>query len=861
MKQIFDVKGMTCSACQNTVTKAASKVKGVRDVNVSLMTNSMTVVYDESVATADMIETSVEKAGYEAILRSDSADKKKSGKEKKPDIFDEELKSMSLRLRISIPLMLILMYIAMGHMINLPLPYFLDSQAGAVNFALTQFIITIIVIFANRTYFIKGFKSLIHLSPNMDTLVALGSFASVAYGTFALYKMGYSASTGDVQTLMYYRHNLYFESAAMILTLITVGKYFETKSKKKTNNAISMLGDLRPKTAHIVSGNETYDTDIENVKIGDIVAVKVGESIPLDGIIISGETSIDQSAITGESIPVEKKSGDEVIGSTINLSSYIQVKVTKTGSDTLLSKIIELVQEASVGKPPIQSLADKISAVFVPLVISLSLISFVFWKKHGGDSEFALNAAISILVISCPCALGLATPVAVMVATGMGAKNGILFKNAEALENLKDTEVVVFDKTGTLTHGKPAVTDIILPSNISKEQMLSYAAPLEKKSQQPIAEAITNYAEKYDIKHEADNFEELSGKGVKGYVKDKHVIIGNKKMMLENMISTDRFDSHADDLASQGKTPIYVAVDNKAISVIAVADTLKSTSKNAVYSLRKKGIKTVMLTGDNEKTAKHISDIVKVDEYVSDVLPHQKDEVIQKIMQSGKKTVMVGDGINDAVALTRADIGISLSSGTDIAIGSSDVILMKGDLQDVANAIDLSSKAITNIKENLFWAFFYNVLCIPLAFGAFYKSHGLLLNPMIASGAMSFSSLFVVTNALRLRKFKAKQNEVLKKSQDRLSNDAKVLNLDFDITKSEEKEKKMKKTISIEGMMCTHCTATVEKTLKKLAKDVRVTVNLEEKNAIIESDEEVPDKLIKEKIADAGYEVTDISKS
>lgn len=860
MKQTFDIRGMTCSACQNAVTRAVNKLDGIDNVNVSLMTNSMSVDYDENSTTAEQIVQSVKNAGYDATLKQKKNSSKNIMQEKTTDIFAEELKSMSYRLKISIPLMILLMYISMGHMLGLPLPFFLDGYNGSVNFALTQLLISIPVIFVNRAYFIRGFKSLKNLTPNMDTLIALGSSAALLYGTYTLYKMSYAMSFSSMELVMNYRHNLYFESSVMILTLITVGKYFETKSKRKTSNAISMLKDLRPKIAHLIlSDNESQDIDIEDVKVGEILAVKVGEAIPLDGIIVKGQTSIDQSSITGESLPVDKKEKDSVIGSTINKGSYIEIKVSKTGSDTLLSKIIDLVNEASIGNPPIQSLADKISGIFVPVVISISLLSFIYWMLQGMGIEFALNIAISVLVISCPCALGLATPVSVMVATGMGAKNGILFKDASSLETLKDTDVVIFDKTGTLTLGKPVVTDIVLPKNISENKLFNFVVPVEKKSQQPIANAIVNYGKKFDISNYSSSFTETSGLGVNSIVQEKNITIGNKKLMEEKKINFSDFEKYSDKFANQGKTPIYVAIDKNVVSVIAVADTLKSTSKDTIQALKNFGIKTYMLTGDNEKTAKYIAEILGLDEYVSNVLPHEKDEVLQKIKSDSKKTVMVGDGINDAVALTRADIGISLSSGTDIAIGSSDVILMKNDLQDVVNAIELSKKSVKNIKQNLFWAFFYNVICIPLAFGLFYKHFGLLLNPMFAAAAMSFSSIFVVSNALRLRNYKPILNKTYVNSDNHSEVNMIVFDKNIEISNKME-EKQMKKLVKIEGMMCGHCQATVEKVLKKLDENANVTVSLDDKNAVIESNNQISDETIKNAVTDAGYEVIEINE-
>lgn len=875
MKQKYDVKGMTCSACQSAVYRAVSKMDSVSDVNVNLMTNTMSVVYDETKLNDNDIIQVVKNAGYDASLQNAKAETKNSTS----DVWEEQLKSMKLRLKISIPLTILLMYVSMGHMINMPLPDFLTDTKGAVNFAFTQFLIALPVVIINGSYFTKGFKTLIKRSPNMDSLIAVGSSSSMIYGIFAIYKMSYSLGIGDLNTLHHYHHNLYFESAVMILTLITLGKYFETKSKRKTNEAITSLLDLRPQFAHLVSDDTIKDVSVDDVVVGNILQIKSGESIPVDGIIISGNANIDESAITGESIPVEKSIGDKVIGATINKSGAFEIKVISTGSDTVLSKIIELVKDANATKAPIESMADKIAGVFVPIVMLLAVLTFIVWKALGYDFEFALNLAISVLVISCPCALGLATPVAIMVGSGKGAQNGLLFKNAESLELMQGLDTIVFDKTGTLTQGNPAVTDIILLQDFDEKEFLTLALSLESNSQQPLAQAIVNYSKNFASNKKVSSFEEISGRGVKGIIDEKSIIAGNIQFMSENNIDIDFFTKYSSQLQEQGKTPVFFAIDNKPASIIAIADIIKNTSKSAIDELKSLNIKTVMLTGDNKKTANYIAENLGIDECYSEVMPDQKDEIITNLKNQGKTVGMVGDGINDSPALARADVGIAVGAGTDIAIESADVVLMKSDLQDVVTAIKLSKQTLKNIKENLFWAFFYNILCIPLAMGIFYPAFKLSLNPMIGSLAMSFSSVFVVSNALRLRNFKAdKKVEYVKEQMsldvnvilinnneisDRytIKGAEKINNADNSaeniINTSKSEVNKMKKTMYIEGMTCKHCKARVEKVLNEL-NGVTATVNLEEKTAVLEMEDNVDNDILKNTVEDAGYDVKNI---
>ncbi|EHL18127.1 heavy metal translocating P-type ATPase [Peptoanaerobacter stomatis] len=875
MKQKYDVKGMTCSACQSAVYRAVSKIDSVSDVNVNLMTNTMSVVYDETKLNDNDIIQVVKNAGYDASLQNAKAETKNSTS----DVWEEQLKSMKLRLKISIPLTILLMYISMGHMINMPLPDFLTDTKGAVNFAFTQFLIALPVVIINGSYFTKGFKTLIKRSPNMDSLIAVGSSSSMIYGIFAIYKMSYSLGIGDLNTLHHYHHNLYFESAVMILTLITLGKYFETKSKRKTNEAITSLLDLRPQFAHLVSDDTIKDVSVDDVVVGNILQIKSGESIPVDGIIISGNANIDESAITGESIPVEKSIGDKVIGATINKSGAFEIKVISTGSDTVLSKIIELVKDANATKAPIESMADKIAGVFVPIVMLLAVLTFIVWKALGYDFEFALNLAISVLVISCPCALGLATPVAIMVGSGKGAQNGLLFKNAESLELMQGLDTIVFDKTGTLTQGNPAVTDIILLQDFDEKEFLTLALSLESNSQQPLAQAIVNYSKNFSSNKKVSSFEEISGRGVKGIIDEKSIIAGNIQFMNENNIDTDFFTKYSAQLQEQGKTPVFFAIDNKPASIIAIADIIKNTSKSAIDELKSLNIKTVMLTGDNKKTANYIAENLGIDECYSEVMPNQKDEIITNLKNQGKTVGMVGDGINDSPALARADVGIAVGAGTDIAIESADVVLMKSDLQDVVTAIKLSKQTLKNIKENLFWAFFYNILCIPLAMGIFYPAFKLSLNPMIGSLAMSFSSVFVVSNALRLRNFKADKKVEYVKEQISLDVNVilinnnkiserytvkgteKINNADNSaeniINTSKSEVNKMKKIMYIEGMTCKHCKARVEKVLNEL-NGVTATVNLEEKTAVLEMEDNIDNDILKNTVEDAGYDVKNI---
>jgi P-type Cu+ transporter len=756
MDQKFNVTGMTCSACSANVEKSVKKIDGMDSVNVNLLTNSMTVEYDDTKVNPDKIIDAVEKAGYGASVftHSGAADTSKD----KVNPMEEELKEMKFRVIVSFIMLIPLMYVAMGHMINLPMPSWLVGMENGVTFAFTQFLLTLPIIYVNRKYYSVGFKTLFHGSPNMDSLIALGSGAALVYGIFAIYRIGHGLGNMDMDMVMRYTHDLYFESAAMILALITFGKYLEARSKGKTSEAISKLMDLAPKTATVLRDGNEIEIPVEEVVLDDVILVRPGQRIPVDGIIIEGSTAVDQSALTGESIPVEKQSGDKVIAATINKTGFFKFKATKVGDDTTLAQIIQLVEDASSSKAPIAKLADKISGIFVPVVIIIAVLSTIIWLFMGEPFEFALSIGIAVLVISCPCALGLATPVAIMVGTGKGAANGILIKSAEALETLHSIGTVVLDKTGTITEGKPKVTDILALNNTSEKELLEIAASIEKPSEHPLADAIVTRAEEEGITiRNVDTFQAVSGRGITAKIHEQDYYAGNLAFMEENQIDITSQISTSDKFAMEGKTPLFFAENKKLIGVIAVADVVKSTSKNAIDQFKAMNINVVMLTGDNKKTAEAIRKQLHIDTVISEVLPQDKEKEVRQIQEQGKKVAMIGDGINDAPALARADVGLAIGAGTDVAIESADIVLMKSDLMDAVTAVQLSKATIKNIKENLFWAFFYNTLGIPVAAGLFYLSLGWTLNPMFAAAAMSLSSVFVVSNALRLRFFQPKE--------------------------------------------------------------------------------------------------------
>ena len=759
MSQKFTVTGMTCSACSAAVEKSVKNVQGVSSVVVNLLGNSMLVDYDKEVTNENTIIQSVENAGYHASLFVKGQEA--AGTEKTENRVQSELKEMKFRIIVSAIFLIPLLYIAMGHMFKFPLPGFLHGDKNAVTFAFIQFLLTLPILYVNRKYFQVGFKTLFKGHPNMDSLIAIGSGAAVVYGVFAIFMIGYGLGHMDMDAVMKYSMDLYFESAATILTLITLGKFLEARSKGKTSEAISKLMDLSPKTAMVIRNGEEKEIPIEEVVIGDILAVRPGQSVPVDGIITEGSTAIDQSALTGESIPVEKLPGDKVIGATINKTGFFKFRAEKVGNDTTLAQIIQLVEDANSSKAPIAKLADKISGIFVPVVISIAVLATIIWLLTGATFEFALSIGIAVLVISCPCALGLATPVAIMVGTGKGATNGILIKSAEALEIAHKVNTVILDKTGTITEGKPRVTDIVTAAGITEEELLQAAAAIEKPSEHPLAEAILEKAKEKGIRYEDVNeFKAVSGRGILAKIGGEDYYSGNLALMKEQGIDTSKLEQKADVFSENGKTPLYFAKNNTLLGVIAVADVVKPTSKAAIEELKALGIDVVMLTGDNKKTAEAIRKQLHIDRVVAEVLPQDKESEVRKLQEKGKKVAMIGDGINDAPALARADVGIAIGAGTDIAIESADIVLMKSDLLDAVTAIELSKATIKNIKENLFWAFFYNTIGIPLAAGVFYGILEWKLNPMFAAAAMSLSSVCVVTNALRLRFFKPKRRKL-----------------------------------------------------------------------------------------------------
>lgn len=851
MSRKFDVTGMTCSACSAHVEKSVSKLVGEGNVTVSLLTNSMQVECDDKKVSDDEIIKAVEDAGYGAAV----AGAVKSS-EKKESVVDNELKEMKTRLIVSFIFLIPLMYVSMGSMVGLPQPSFLSGHGNAVSFAFTQFLMCIPILYVNRKYFQVGFKTLWHRAPNMDSLIAVGSTAALVYGIFAIYRMSYGLGVGNEELVMKYHMDLYFESAVMILTLITLGKYLETRSRRKTSEAISKLTELAPETAVIETENGEKEIPIEQLAIGDIVIVKPGARIPADGTVIDGTSAVDESALTGESIPVEKAVGDKIIAASINKNGFLKFKAEKVGSETTLAQIIQLVEDASASKAPIAKLADKIAGVFVPIVMAIALITAVAWIAFGYEFEFALSCAISVLVISCPCALGLATPVAIMVGTGKGAENGILIKSAEALETLHLVKTVIMDKTGTITEGNPVITDI-LSDGISEDELLKIAASVEKPSEHPLAGAIIEAAEEKNIAlKEINEFTAVSGRGIIAESDGKTIYAGNKKMMDENGISSNGFEDKEKKLSEEGKTVLYFAEKDKILGIIAVQDVPKQTSKAAIRQFKKLGIDVVMLTGDNKRTAEAIAKNLGITNVVAEVMPQDKEAVVRSFQEEGGKTAMIGDGINDAPALARANVGVAIGAGTDVAIESADIVLMKSDLMDAVTAVKLSRATIKNVKENLFWAFFYNTICIPLAAGLWYPMFGIKLNPMIGAAAMSLSSVCVVTNALRLKLFKP-NNEADYAEVD--NNEEFNNNVETDIILHDENEGEnvMKKEMIVEGMSCMHCSGRVEKALNEID-GVSAKVDLEKKTAYVDLTKDVSDEVLSKAVTDAGYDVVSI---
>lgn len=832
MKQ-YNVTGMSCASCVARVEKAVNKVDGVTSCSVNLLTNSMSV--DGDVKSSDVI-SAVEKAGYGASLKGNSSKENKSNDE---PLKDTETPKLKKRLFSSLVFLLLLMYISMGHMMwGFPLPSILANNHIAMG--LIQLLLTGIIMVINQKFFVSGFRALIHRSPNMDTLVALGAGASFIYSVYALFAMTNAQVNNDMSLVMKYMDEFYFESAGMILTLITLGKMLESYSKGKTTNAIKGLMNLAPKKATILVDNVEKVVPIEEVKIGDIFVVKPGENIPVDGVVIEGESAVNESALTGESIPVDKTVGDNVSGATVNQSGFIKCKATKVGEDTTLSQIIKMVSDASATKAPIAKVADKVSGVFVPIVISIAVVTIIVWLLCGAAFGNALVRGISVLVISCPCALGLATPVAIMVGNGVGAKNGILFKNATSLETTGKVSYVLLDKTGTITNGTPVVTDIIPSENYTQDDLLSYASSLESKSEHPLAKAVVQKAIDSNIKTlDTTDFKSLTGNGVSAKINGKTIVGGSVKHISSIANIDEKVIKQADDLATKGKTPLLFVMDNRLLGIIAVADVVKSDSPKAIKELQNMGIKVVMVTGDNEKTAQAIAKESGVDEVIAGVLPDGKEKVVTQYKEKGM-VAMVGDGINDAPALTRADIGIAIGAGTDVAIDSADIVLMKSKLTDVSGAIRLSRGTLRNIHENLFWAFIYNVIGIPLAAGVWIPIFGWTLSPMFGAAAMSLSSFCVVTNALRLNFLNIRSSK----------RDRKIKN------KTNKKEKNtMTTTLKINGMMCPHCEATVKTALESIDGVTSAEVSHESGTAVVTLSKEVSEDVLKKAVVDKGYTV------
>lgn len=947
-KERYHISGMTCSACSSHVEKSANKLKGVEEVSVNLLTETMNITYEERLLTSQEIEAAVEKAGYGASLLEErggasgqrsgtgavsadgeAAENSRSGHSGERNSVQQkaeaEARAMKWRLGISVGFLIPLMYVAMYHMYNdwfgLPIPSFvhqyLHGNANAMTFAMTQFILLLPIVYMNRKFFAVGFKTLRHLSPNMDSLIALGASAAIGYGVFAMYRISYGLGHGDMTVVEHYSHDLYFESAGMILTLITVGKYLESRSKGKTSEAITKLMDLSPKTAVVLKEDGTeVEIPTEEVSTGDVFLVKPGGLVPVDGTVLDGNSSIDEAAITGESVPVEKRAGDKVVSATVNKSGFLKCRADRVGEDTTLAQIIRLVEEASASKAPIAQMADKVAGVFVPVVIGIALVTLLVWLAAGAGAEFAISSAIAVLVISCPCALGLATPVAIMVGTGVGANHGILIKSGEALQRAKEIDTIVMDKTGTITSGRLHVTGTgCYVQDMSLDTMVQIAAALEKKSEHPLAEAIVEYAERGKLSiPEVKEFRAVFGRGIEGELaedilpnamlpetegdgdgpvavfvvgrengnsvktqnvngskntqeipgkygnrRDKGVkagtrfYVGNQAYLEENGIALDsQVLQGLHQIAEEGKTPLLIAEEGRFLGYIDVADEIKPSSYVAIERMRKLGLHVVMLTGDNKRTAEAVRARLGIEEVIAEVLPQDKEKKISELKAAGRRVAMIGDGINDAPALAAADVGMAIGAGTDVAMESADIVLMKSDLRDAVTAIRLSRQVIRNIKQNLFWAFFYNAIGIPLAAGVWYPMFELRLSPMFGAAAMSLSSVFVVCNALRLRGFKSGFKEFKYKNKVTAVEDAPQ-------KKEESEDKKMKKVMTIEGMMCAHCTGRVQKALEALEGVAAVTMNLEEKTATLELTAEIPDETLTAAVTEAGYEVAQIS--
>ena len=852
IKETYDITGMSCSACSARVEKAVAKVVGAENVSVNLLTNSMQVKHDEKISEEKIIDAVIN-AGYGASLKAGKRQEAKGKSERRT--IDVEISEMQTRLIWSLIFLLPTVFISMHSIFGISIEIF-DGRENAVTFTFAQFLLILPIMYLNRKFYINGFRNLFQGAPNMDTLVGLGSMAAAIFGAFALFRIGYGLGHGDFILVDEYSRNLYFESAGMIVTLITVGKYFEAQAKGSTTRAVEALINLAPKTANILRDGVEENISVEDLVIGDIILVKPGESFAADGVVIEGESTVDESAITGESLPVEKNIGSKVTSGTINKSGFLKFRAEKIGGDTAISKIISLVEETSASKAPIAKIADKIAGVFVPAVILISIAAGSFWLMNGATVEFAFSIAVSILVISCPCALGLATPVAIMVGTGKGAENGILIKSGEALETAHEINTVVVDKTGTLTEGKPFVTNI-LTFDIDADELVKIAAGLESKSEHPLAKSITNYAaEKNIFPYEVENFKAIFGKGVQAEINGVKYFGGNEKFLAEVGFNLESIHEKISALATEGKTPILIGsrqetrVKRDLLGIIAVADVEKSTSKIAIDAFKNLGIEVVMLTGDNKFTAKNISDKLGIKNFVAEVLPEDKAAEIAKLQASGKKVAMIGDGINDAPALVKANLGMAIGAGTDVAIESADAVLVRNDLLDAVSAIRLSKAVMKNIKQNLFWAFFYNVICIPLAAGVFYPTFGIKLSPMIGAAAMSLSSVCVVLNALRLKFFKVQHSAT--STAEKSVAQVQIENLK--IIQVEE-ETKLKTELKIEGMMCKHCVKHVHDALEKMDGVTEVEVSLENKNAVVTSTKEISIEDFAKVIDDAGYEL------
>ncbi len=850
-KENFNVTGMSCSACSARVEKAVAKLVGADNVSVNLLTNSMQVRFDEAKISIAQIVEAVINAGYGASPKKISSAQIKTSSER---TIDKEISSMQTRLTWSIIFLLPTVYIAMHNMLPLPVPSIVvelfDGRANAVTFAFAQFLLILPIMYLNRKYYVNGFKTLAAGAPNMDSLVGLSSMAAAMFGAFALFRIGQGLGAGNLALVDEYSRNLYFESAGMIVTLITVGKYFEARAKGKTSQAVEKLMNLAPKQATVLRGGQEVTIAVEELIIGDEVLVKPGESFAADGIILDGATTIDESAITGESLPVNKTVGDNVTSGTLNKSGFVKFRAAKVGGETTISKIIALVEEASASKAPIAKTADKVAGIFVPAVIVIALIAGATWLISGASVEFAFSIAVSILVISCPCALGLATPVAIMVGTGKGAENGILIKSGEALETAHAIDTVVLDKTGTLTEGKPFVTDI-LTCNVDEKFLLEIATALESKSEHPLAEAVVKYSSDKKISPRiAENFQAVFGKGVRAKIDGVECVAGNENFLTECGFDLENLREKFSVLANEGKTPIIFADDKKILGIIAAADAEKKTSAQAVKEFKNLGVNVIMLTGDNERTAQAIAKRLDIEKIIAGVLPENKAQAVENLQSQGKKVAMIGDGINDAPALAKAELGIAIGAGTDVAIESAGAVLVRNDLLDAVSAIKLSRAVMTNIKQNLFWAFFYNVICIPLAAGIFYPAFGIKLSPMIGAAAMSMSSVCVVLNALRLRYFKVERSIAFDDAP--RSVEVHVENLQTEIFKEATQ---MQTTFKVDGMMCKHCQKHVHDALAKMDGVTAVEVSLENNSATVTATKEISIDDFAKVIDDAGYEL------